>query len=617
MVGMSALRELIEGASQHEPLVAVVAGSGLVTRCAVEAGAQLLLALSAGVYRTFGVGSLGAFMPFGNANQQTEQLLKEHLLPQRRGTPIVAGLYAADIEQDVRGYLRRWKQWGVEGIVNWPAVGFVDGQFRECLEAAGAGTAAEVAMLGWARDAGLVTFGFALSPAEVRQFTEAGVDGLILNLGLTQELEDVLERRDRIQQSVARLNEMLALACASARPPLCLAFGGPVTTAEDLQVLIRQSDVRGFAGGSVFERLPVEAAITSTIRRFRGSLTCVDHERQAQGFGPLIGRSPAMCELYDLIRRVATQNISVCIEGETGTGKELIATQIHRLSRRSGQPMITLNCGAIPDSLLESELFGHEKGAFTSADRRRRGKFELASKGTLFLDEIADLSPRGQVALLRAIQQQEITPVGADTPIPVDVRILGASNRPLRDEVAAGRFREDLFYRLSQITLRVPPLRDRPEDLPLLVQEILGRLQVDEGIRTFEVSARFLGKLSQHAWPGNVRELEAVLREAAIRENASLLEGRNFFPSSFRQPVLPADATSSAFSSASGAAHAVPLSGEGVSFSGRSRSQADSRKYHRTVAEQAVQTCGGNKALAAKQLGVSRKTLYAWLKHAP
>jgi two-component system response regulator HydG len=239
----------------------------------------------------------------------------------------------------------------------------------------------------------------------------------------------------------------------------------------------------------------------------------------------------------------------------------------------------------------------------------------LASKGTLFLDEIADLSPRGQVALLRAIQQQEITPVGADTPIPVDVRILGASNRPLRDEVAAGRFREDLFYRLSQITLRVPPLRDRPEDLPLLVQEILGRLQVDEGIRTFEVSARFLGKLSQHAWPGNVRELEAVLREAAIRENTSLLEGRNFFPSSFRQPVLPADATPSAFTSASGAAHAGPLSGEGVSFSGRSRSQADSRKYHRTVAEQAVQTCGGNKALAAKQLGVSRKTLYAWLKH--
>jgi two-component system response regulator HydG len=606
---MPTLRYLIDSKSDRRPIVAVVAGSGLVARCAIEAGADLLLALNAGVYRTYGVGSLAAFLPFGNANRQTEQLLREHLLPQRRDTPVVAGLYAVDAEKDVRACLERWRGWGVEGVVNWPAVGFVDGGFRECLESAGAGTAAEVAMLGWARAVGLATFGFALSPQEVRQFLEAGVDGLILNLGLTREFDDVRERRDRIQQSVARLNEMLALANSSSRPPLCLAFGGPVTTSEDLQILIRQTDVRGFAGGSVFERLPVEAAITSTIRRFRGSLTTVDHERQSQGFGPLIGRTPAMCEVYDLIRRVAPQNISVCIEGETGTGKELVAAQIHHLSRRSGHPMITLNCGAIPDSLLESELFGHEKGAFTSADRRRRGKFELASKGTLFLDEIVDLSPRGQVALLRAIQQQEITPVGADAPIPVDVRILAASNRSLRDEVAAGRFREDLFYRLSQITLRVPPLRDRREDLPLLVRDILGRLQVDEGVRTFEISARFMGKLSQHRWPGNVRELEAVLREAAIRENASLLEGRHFLPGALNNLVgrpdpgrLPA------------AIDPRPIA-DTLSDVLHQRGRGDTKMCQNMAAEQAVQSCNGNRAQAARQLGVSRKTLYAWLKY--
>ena len=316
-----------------------------------------------------------------------------------------------------------------------------------------------------------------------------------------------------------------------------------------------------------------------------------------------------MCEVYDLIRRVAPQNVSVCIEGETGTGKELIAAQIHHLSRRSGHPMITLNCGAIPDSLLESELFGHEKGAFTNADRRRRGKFELASKGTLFLDEIADLSPRGQVALLRAIQQQEITPVGVDAPIPVDVRILAASNRSLRDEVAAGRFREDLFYRLSQITLRVPPLRDRREDLPLLVRDILGRLQVDAGVRTFEISTRFMGKLCQHRWPGNVRELEAILREAAIRENASLLEGRHFLPSALSNSVgrpdpgpLPA------------AIDPRPIA-DTLSVVLHQRSHGDTKKYQNMAAEQAVQSCNGNRAQAAKQLGVSRKTLYAWLKY--
>lgn len=581
---MRSIWDVLKNDHDNRPVLAVVAGSGMVARCSAEAGADLLLALNAGVFRNHGVGTLAAFLPFGNANQQTDELLRLHLLPQPIRTPIIAGVYAAEPQTAVDESLRRWKEWGVQGVVNWPAVGFIDGNYRQCMEAAGAGMACEAAMLRRAKSLGFATFGFALSADEVRTILDAEVDGLILNLGLTQELQDVRERRDRIQQSVAQLNAMLDLVGSSKQKPLCLAFGGPVTTSDDLETLFRQARIRGFAGGSVFERLPVENAITCTIRRFRQSMTAIDHERQARGFGPMIGRCPAMQEVFELVRRVAPQNVNLCIEGETGTGKELVATQIHRLSRRSGHPLITLNCGAIPDSLLESELFGHEKGAFTSADRRRKGKFELAHQGMLFLDEIADLSPRGQVALLRAIQQREITPVGSDTTIPVDVRILTASNRPLQKEVAHGRFRQDLFYRLNQITIRVPPLRQRMDDLPLLVQEFLSRLRGEFESRLLDASPRFMDKLHQHWWPGNIRELEAVLREAAIREDGGSLDGRHFHPV---PSLLPS--------------------------AGLSDEKPQDSLNRRGAAEDAVRRFQGNKTEAAKSLGISRKTLYIWL----
>src|SRR5439155_12117494 len=212
------------------------------------------------------------------------------------------------------------------------------------------------------------------------------------------------------------------------------------------------------------------------------------------------------------------------VEAGSGVGKGRLATQIHRLSSRAHGPLVTLNCGAIPDTLLESELFGHEKGAFTGADRRRLGKFELADKGTLFLDEIADLSPHGQVALLRAIQQREITRVGGDRSRPVDVRILAASNRPLAVLVEQGRFRADLYYRLNGVAIRLPPLRQRLEDSPLLVEHILSRLRVQFKRKLRGLSAGFSAKLDAHDWPGNIRELEQVLVQAAMLEDGPILD---------------------------------------------------------------------------------------------
>jgi two-component system response regulator HydG len=576
------------------PILAVVAGSGQVARYAKEAGADLLMALSAGFFRNLGTGSLASFMPFANTNELTERLLREQILPRRGRTPVIAGVFASDPTTTLQATLRRFAELGVEGITNWPAVGFADGQFREMLEEEGHGVAAELELLKAARAEGLAAFGFALEADTARRFTEAGVDAMILDLGLTRSLDDVVQHRDQLQEAIARLQQMLAAVRATGpstgsgqgRQPLVLGFGGPVTTPEDFEQLLRQCELDGFAGGSVFERFPVQEVITSTVRRFKSVRLQAGAQPSETRLGEMIGASRAMKEVFRLIRQVAPHDVNVCIEGETGTGKELVASLLHRYSTRSHGPFITLNCGAIPESLLESELFGHEKGAFTGAHRQRLGKFELAHRGVLFLDEIADLSAHGQVALLRAIQQREITRVGGETAIPVDVRILTASHQSLAQLVQAGSFRADLFYRLNHMSIRTPPLRERKEDIALLSEAILERLKVQLNRTLVGLSERFLDKLSRHAWHGNVRELEHVLRRAALLEEGSILSGKFFTP----QPFL-----------------ARPVE-QGVT-----PVKEVPKKVRSEMAKAALEQAHGNKSQAAARLGVSRKTFYAWL----
>jgi two-component system response regulator HydG len=559
-----------------------------VARYAAEAGADFLVALNAGLYRNLGTGSLASFLPYGNANDQTEALLREHILPHAGGLPTVAGVLTSDPTRPLRTLLRRLRGLGVQGIINWPAVGLVDGQFRRCLEAEGMGVEAEAALLAEARALGLVTIGYAVEEDAVNRFVAAGVDALILAVGLTQQVDDVREKRDQLQLALGHVNRLLKVARQGERPPLCLAYGGPITAVEDLEELFRHSPVDGFVGGSVFERLPVQSIVTSTVRLFKSVRPSPVQVPAGDEFGGMIGRTPVMRELFEAIRRVAPYDVNVCLEGETGTGKELVAAQIHRLSQRARQPFVAMNCGAIPESLLESELFGHEKGAFTHADRRRLGKFELAHQGTLFLDEIADLSPRGQVALLRAIQQREITRVGGEQPVPVNVRILAASNRNLAPLVAEGRFRADLYHRLNNITLTVPPLRDRLDDIPLLAEAILARLCIQLNRMRLTLSTAFHDALNRHDWPGNVRELEHVLGRAALLEDGPVLHGKSFLPRSGISGTADGDAAP--------------------------RFQHQPRCSRRTLARRAVEDATGNKSRAAAQLGISRKTLYQWLR---
>jgi two-component system nitrogen regulation response regulator GlnG len=248
----------------------------------------------------------------------------------------------------------------------------------------------------------------------------------------------------------------------------------------------------------------------------------------------MIGRCPAMQAIYKQVGRVAPQDVTVLVLGESGTGKELVARAIYHYSKRARGPFLAINCAAIPENLLESELFGHEKGAFTGADRKRIGKFEQANGGTLFLDEIGDMSPITQTKILRVLQGQEFERVGGNEPIRADVRVIAATNRELEKMVAEGTFRGDLYYRLNVYTIRIPPLRDRGEDLPLLVNHFVRRFGRELGKEVRDVSPEGLEVLRRYPWPGNVRELQSVVKQTLLETTGPVVLPE-FLPAAVRK----------------------------------------------------------------------------------
>lgn len=239
--------------------------------------------------------------------------------------------------------------------------------------------------------------------------------------------------------------------------------------------------------------------------------------------GNIIGRSKPMLKIFDLIGKIALSKASILIAGPSGTGKELIAKAIHFESPRKDRPFVSINCGALTETLLESELFGHERGAFTGAIAMKKGRFELADGGTLFLDEVGEMPASLQVKLLRVLQEMEFERVGGTRSIKVDVRVLSASNRILKEEVAEGLFREDLYYRLNVITIEVPPLRERSEDIKLLVQHFIEKYRRDGGKSEIEISPEAWKALFQYPWPGNVRELENVIERAVVLKSDNFI----------------------------------------------------------------------------------------------
>jgi DNA-binding NtrC family response regulator len=258
-------------------------------------------------------------------------------------------------------------------------------------------------------------------------------------------------------------------------------------------------------------------------RRMREPAVVAETAADSDVDGAIVGACPAMREVYKGIGRVASQLVPVLITGESGTGKELVARAIYQHSRRAAAPFLALNCAAIPENLLESELFGHEKGAFTGADRRRIGKFEQCSGGTIFLDEVGDMPLALQAKVMRLLQQQAFERLGGNETLRTDVRLIAATHRDLKVWSADGKFRPDLYYRLSVFSLHLPPLREREDDLPMLVQHYLRRFSRDLGRDVREIAPEALERLRNYAWPGNIRELQSVLKQALLRASGTLL----------------------------------------------------------------------------------------------
>ena len=342
-----------------------------------------------------------------------------------------------------------------------------------------------------------------------------------------------------------------------------------------------------FLNEHVLERLARIArfrALLSENQRLREQL----QNHTGQGLPGVIGESRAMQAIVKTVRTVAATEASVLIEGESGTGKERVARAIHALSGRKDKPFVALSCGALPDTLLETELFGHEKGAFTDAQRLRRGRFEVADGGTIFLDDIDDMPLSVQVKLLRVLQEREFERVGGEELVHVDIRVVAATKVPLMEHVRAGKFREDLFYRLNVVPVRLPPLRERDGDLPMLVQHFIEKLG---GGRSYTVKTDVLEAMSDYSWPGNVRELENRVAQAiALAGGATVLK---------KEHLLPVDKSRRA-------ALEPPTSLRSL----REVLVEAEREHLKTV----LRGVGGHRTKAASVLGISRKVLWEKLK---
>ena len=339
------------------------------------------------------------------------------------------------------------------------------------------------------------------------------------------------------------------------------------------------------------------------------------HERLDAKFSfeGIIGTSDKLQAVIERVRLVAPSRATILIEGESGTGKELIAQAVHQASPRSRAPFIAVHCAALSESLLESEIFGHERGAFTGASERRIGRFESADGGTLFLDEIGEISPSTQVKLLRFLETKSIERVGGSKPLDLDVRLVAATNRPLDQLVREGKFREDLFFRLNVVRIGMPALRERPEDIPLLLAHFIKIFSDENGVPPITLEAGALRTLQTYPWPGNIRELRNFCENAVVLRRGGSFTEYDLEPK-YRTTALPAPGNSSSAGSAAASSSGRPASTPVALPSAGSLSVEDNEKR---LLREALIKARGNRTLAAKLMGVSRRTLHRKLDQWP
>lgn len=407
---------------------------------------------------------------------------------------------------------------------------------------------------------------------------------------LDSETVDVLITDLRMQTDQAGLN-LIDRALTYDPPPVCLmmtAYGSVEVAVEAMKrgaydYLTKPVDL---------DRLEILIARALKSRHAETEISTLRSQVEKKfGMENIIGNTPAMQEVYDVVRQVAPTRANVLIEGESGTGKELVARALHNLSARKNGPLVTVHCAALSANLLESELFGHEKGAFTGANERRIGRFEFANNGTLFLDEIGEIDPTIQVKLLRVLQERSFERVGSNKTIQVDVRLVAATNKDLEKLVAEGKFREDLFFRLNVVKITMPPLRERAEDIPLLAHTFLKEFAKENGKSVDEITPEAMQALQGYGWKGNVRELRAAIEHAVVLARGDKVTLRDL-PPAIRQD------------------HASP----GVRSGAAVRSGLTMQELEKQAIIQTLRECEGSRTDAAVKLGISRRTLHRKLK---
>ena len=384
--------------------------------------------------------------------------------------------------------------------------------------------------------------------------------------------------------------KLIARAKSLARPPICILM-----TAYGSEELAVEAMKRGADDYIAKGRLQIDELEMRISRALRNRTLEAENESLREqldrkfGLENLVGGSPAMQEVFDLVRQVAPSRATVLLQGESGTGKELVARAIHQLSPRARQPMVSVHCAGLPRELIESELFGHEKGAFTGAHERRIGRVEQAQGGTLFLDEIGEIDASIQVKLLRFLGERTFERLGSNKTLSADVRLVAATNKNLAELVRAGSFREDLFFRLQVVPIQMPPLRDRTGDIPLLAQHFLKDFGRENGKKVAGFAADAMECLIRHPWPGNVRELRTAIEHAVVLARGSQVTLRDL-PASLRTGSLPAIETSKP---------PVPA-GQTMTV----------REAEKQLIVRALRDAGGNRTEAAGKLGMSRRTLH-------
>jgi Nif-specific regulatory protein len=465
--------------------------------------------------------------------------------------------------------------------------------------------------------------------ARLRFPADRGIAGAVLKSGKSILLNDA-ESDPRVYRDVDRRTGM------HTRSILCVPLTGRDGVVGVLQVINAAGDA-GFTpedlsflealAGSVaiaLDNAGLYAALRASEDRLRVEVGVLRRDlARSDGFAEIVGTSPAMREVFRLMESAAATPITVLVEGETGTGKELVARAIHRASARAEGPFIAVNCAALPESLLESELFGHRRGSFTGALSDRVGLFEAAKSGTIFLDEVGEMPSVMQAKLLRVLQEGEVVPVGDNRPRKVDVRVISATNRDLAAEVDAGRFRQDLYYRLAAFPIRVPPLRERSEDIAPIAVRVLGKVAAQYGKKVDGIRRDALALLCEHSWPGNVRELQNEVERATALVPEGQAIGPEQLSPRLRAEVAagarvapPAAAASSGVAERASAGAETPGGGDGVAPApARTTDLRVARaSWEAEFIRDALRSLGGNVTRAAQALGLSRVALQKKMK---